>query len=99
MEQSLTDRLNEMNEDLSSLKEDLNQSILNIIKQQSQLLLHKKATLEALNPQNVINRGYSLTVDESGHPVKIETIQKGNKIRTILKDGVITSEVVDVEDK
>ena len=99
MEQALNDRVEEMNEDLSSLKEDLHQSMLNIIKQQSQLLAHKKATLEALNPENVINRGYSLTVDENGHPVKIATVKKGNKIKTILKDGVINSEVIDVEDK
>ena len=99
MEQALTDRVNEMNEDLSSLKEDLNLSMLNMIKQQSQLLAHKKATLEALNPENVINRGYSLTVDETGHPVKITAVKKGNKIKTILKDGVINSEVIDVEEK
>ena len=99
MEQALTDRVNEMNEDLSSLKEDLNLSMLNMIKQQSQLLAHKKATLEALNPENVINRGYSLTVDETGCPVKITAVKKGNKIKTILKDGVINSEVIDVEEK
>ena len=73
--------------------------MLNIIKQQSQLLAHKKATLEALNPENVINRGYSLTVDEAGKPVRIGTVKKGNKIKTILKDGVIQSEVIDVEEK
>ena len=99
IEQALTDRVNEMNEDLSSLKEDLNLSMLNMIKQQSQLLAHKKATLEALNPENVINRGYSLTVDETGRPVKITAVKKGNKIKTILKDGVINSEVIDVEEK
>ena len=99
MEQALKDRVEEMNEDLSSLKDDLNQSMLNIIKQQSQLLAHKKATLEALNPENVINRGYSLTVDEEGRPVKIGAVKKGNKIKTILKDGVIQSEVIDVEEK
>ena len=99
MEQALKDRVDEMNEDLSSLKDDLNQSMINIIKQQSQLLAHKKATLEALNPENVINRGYSLTVDETGHPVKIDAVKKGDKIKTILKDGVIQSEVIDVEEK
>ena len=99
MEQALRDRLEEMNEDLSSLKEDLNLSMLNMIKQQSQLLAHKKATLEALNPENVINRGYSLTVDETGHPVNISKVKKGNKIKTILKDGIINSEVIDVEEK
>ena len=99
MEESIEARLEKMEEDLSSYKEDLNNSLLNLVKQQSQLLMHKKATLEALNPNNVINRGYSLTVDEKGHTVDIKTVKKGQTIKTILKDGTISSTVIDVEDK
>ena len=99
MEEAIKGRLEKMEEDLSSYKEDLNNSLLNLVKQQSQLLVHKKATLEALNPNNVINRGYSLTVDEEGHTVDIKSVKKGQTIKTILKDGTISSTVVDVEDK
>ena len=99
MEEALKARLEEMDEDISSLKESLQSGMLNLIKQQTLLLAHKKATLEALNPDNVINRGYSLTVDENGHPINIRNIKKGNKIKTILKDGVVESEVIKVEDK
>ena len=99
MEEALKNRLSKMEEDLSSYNEDLNNSLLNLVRQQSQLLVHKKATLEALNPNNVINRGYSLTVDEEGHPVDIKSVKKGQTIKTILKDGTISSTVIDVEDK
>ena len=99
MEEALKARLEEMDEDVSSLKESLQSGMLNLIKQQTLLLAHKKATLEALNPDNVISRGYSLTVDENGHPINIKNIKKGNKIKTILKDGVVESEVIKVEDK
>ena len=99
MEEAIKNRLEKMEEDLSSYKEDLNNSLLNLVKQQSQLLVHKKVTLEALNPNNVINRGYSLTVDEEGHTVDIKTAKKGQTIKTILKDGTISSTVIDVEDK
>ena len=99
MEEALKNRLSKMEEDLSSYKEDLNNSLLNLVRQQSQLLVHKKATLEALNPNNVINRGYSLTVDEEGHPVDIKSVKKGQTIKTILRDGTISSTVIDVEDK
>lgn len=99
MEEAIKGRLEKMEEDLSSYKEDLNNSLLNLVKQQSQLLVHKKATLEALNPNNVINRGYSLTVDEEGHTVDIKSVKKGQTIKTILKDGTISSTVIDVEDK
>jgi exodeoxyribonuclease VII large subunit len=98
MEQSLKERLNTMNEDLKSLKGDLNISMLNLIKQQQQLLQHKEATLEALNPKNIISRGYSLTVDEEGHPLTVSHAKKGQIIKTILKDGTITSEIIDTEE-
>ncbi len=99
MEESLKAKVETMKDDLSSLKEDLNNSLVNLINHQKQLLEHKKATLMALNPENVLNRGYSLTVDEEGHPVSINDVKKGSKIKTILKDGTIDSEVIDTEKK
>ena len=99
MEEGLKNRLEAMKDDLSSLKEDLTSSLLSLVNHQKQLLEHKKATLSALNPENVLNRGYSLTVDEDGHPVSIEKINKGSKIRTILKDGSIDSEVLETRKK
>ena len=99
MEESLNNYVNNLKEDLSSLKEDLNQSILNLLNKEKQLLEHKKATLEALNPQNVLNRGFTLTVDELGRPVKIKEIKPGNIVKTIFSDGELTSEVKEVEIK
>ena len=99
MEEAIKNRLIVMEDDLSSLKEDLHSSMLNLINQQSLLLAHKKATLEALNPDNVINRGYSLTIDEDGHPVSVNRVKKGQIVKTILKDGVIHSEVIDTEEE
>ena len=99
MEDSIKGMVNELKEDLSSLKEDLDQSILNLLKQQKQLLAHKKATLDALNPQNVLSRGFTLTVDKDGHPIKVKQTKPGDKIKTIFDDGQITSEVMEVENK
>ena len=100
MEESLKSRIQGMKDDLSSYKEDLDLEIRQLVKHYQELVAHKKATLEALNPDNVINRGFSLTVDEKGKPVSdIKTVKKGQKIKTILKDGVINSEVIDTENK
>ena len=100
MEESLKSRIQGMKDDLSSYKEDLDLEIRQLVGHYQELLAHKKATLEALNPDNVINRGFSLTVDEQGKPVSdIKLVKKGQKIRTILKDGVINSEVIDTEKK
>ena len=69
------------------------------MKQEKQLLAHKKATLEALNPQSVLSRGFTLTVDQEGHLIKAKTAKAGDIIKTIFDDGVITSEVKEVENK
>ena len=100
MEESLKSRIQSMKDDLSSYKEDLDLEIRQLVSHYKELLAHKKVTLEALNPDNVINRGFSLTVDEEGKPVSdIKLVKKGQKIRTILKDGIINSEVIDTEKK
>ena len=100
MEESLKNRIKGMKDDLSSYKEDLDLEIKQLVNHYQQLLEHKKATLEALNPDNVINRGFSLTVDESGKPISsVKDINKGQKIKTILKDGSLISEVQQTEEK
>ena len=100
MEESLKNRIQGMKDDLSSYKEDLDMEIRQLVAHYQQLLDHKKVTLEALNPDNVIKRGFSLTVDEQGKPItSVKDINKGNKIKTILKDGNVISEVLDTEDK
>jgi len=100
MEESIKSRIQGMKDDLSSYKEDLDLEIRQLVSHYKELLAHKKVALEALNPDNVINRGFSLTVDEQGKPVSdIKQVKKGQKIRTILKDGVINSEVIDTEKK
>ena len=99
MEESIKQRLEDMKDDLSSYKEDLNNSLINLVKQQQQLLEHKKLALEALNPDNVLKRGYSMTVDEEGHPVDIKQVKKGQIIKTILKNGTISSEVTEIKEK
>lgn len=99
MEESIKGMVEDLKDELSSYKEDLNQSILNMLKQEKQLLEHKKATLDALNPENVLSRGFTLTVDESGHPVKVKNSKPGDTIKTIFRDGSLTSEVKKVEDK
>ena len=99
MEESIRGRVEELKEEVSSYKEDLNQSMLNLLRQERQLLEHKKATLDALNPENVLLRGYTLTVDENGLPIKIKNSKPGDKIKTIFKDGSLTSEVKEVEAK
>ena len=99
MEVNIKGLVNDLKDDVESLKKDLNQSILNLLKQEKQLLARKKETLNALNPQNVLSRGFTLTVDKDGHPIKAKTAKPGETIKTIFDDGQITSEIKEVEAK
>jgi exodeoxyribonuclease VII large subunit len=63
----------------------------------SRILLQSEK-LNALNPKNILARGYSVTFrfDKNGAPVNIlsaKEISKGEKIRTMLADGNINSTV------
>lgn len=61
-------------------------------KQMQFAILNEK--LKSLSPENVFKRGYSLTVDISGKPVKsIVDIKENDEIRTILSDGELNSVV------
>ena len=99
MEDSIKGMVEEYKDELSSCKEDLKLAISNMIKQEKQLLARKKETLEALNPTNVLARGFTLTTDQEGRPLDIKKVKKGDKIKTIFDNGSLLSEVEEVENK
>ena len=99
MEDSIKGMVEEYKDELSSYKEDLKLAISNMIKQEKQLLARKKETLEALNPTNVLARGFTLTTDQEGRPLDIKKVKKGDKIKTIFDNGSLLSEVEEVENK
>lgn len=55
--------------------------------------------LEALNPEKVLNRGYSITLTSDGKPLRSKKqLSVGETIRTRLKDGIIVSKITEKED-
>ena len=51
--------------------------------------------LEILNPKAVLSRGYSISLSESGKPIRnTKDLNTGDKITTILENGEIESEVI-----
>ncbi len=56
--------------------------------------------LEALNPDKVLSRGYSITLTEEGKPLKSKSqLEVGDRIKTRLKDGIIVSRITEKEDQ
>ena len=100
MQESLINRLKRMKEDVISYKEMLSVRFKQLLNHYQDLLKHKALTLDALNPTNVIKRGYSMTLDEKGLPItSLQNVKKGERIKTHLVDGIIKSEILGVEEK
>jgi exodeoxyribonuclease VII large subunit len=50
--------------------------------------------LEAVSPHNVLQRGYSYTLDEQGHVIQsAQRVKTGQHITTVLRDGRVLSRV------
>lgn len=54
------------------------------------------AMLDALSPLKVLTRGYSITYSQKGLVSSAKEIEKGNQIRTKLKDGEVISTVEEI---
>ncbi|MDY6393110.1 MAG: exodeoxyribonuclease VII large subunit [Bacilli bacterium] len=64
------------------------------INAKAEYLKRLKEKLFALNPYQVLNRGYSISVDDSGKVIdSVEAVKAGQRIYTRAKDGIIESEV------
>lgn len=55
--------------------------------------------LSSLNPLYILNRGYSITFDEQEHSISIDSVKKGDVITTLLSDGKVRSEIIDIIQK
>ena len=53
--------------------------------------------LSSLNPLYILNRGYSITFDKNDHAVDIDSLKKGDIITTMLSDGRVKSEIIEIQ--
>ncbi|MEG0295375.1 MAG: exodeoxyribonuclease VII large subunit [Clostridium sp.] len=75
--------------EVDNLKERLNKEIFNKLNHRKNELSHLKLMLEAHNPVNVLNRGYSIIQDTDNNVISsIEDIKSEKEIKMILKDGI-----------
>ena len=68
------------------------------MKHQSDELDKYAKQLEILNPKAVLSRGYSISLDENGKPIKnTKQLKTGQVIHTVLEDGSFESEVIKIK--
>ena len=99
MNSALKDQVEDMKEDVTSLSEELHEAMQDKLEYLAREIKSRKDQLEALNPKQVLNRGYSISMNEKGQVIaSIKDVKPGEKIKTSLKDGNVTSTVTSVED-
>ena len=98
MEQALYEYVDEQKEDVANLKEELDESLKDLLEYQVQEVEKYSKQLEILNPRAVLSRGYSISLDENGKPIRdIKDVKEHQKIKTIVENGEFTSEVIKIE--
>ncbi len=98
MEQALYDSLEDKKEEIDELKDELTDSLKELVKHYSDELDKYSKQLEILNPKSILSRGYSISLDDKGKPIKnVKNIKSGQVVQTILEDGSFESEVIKIQ--
>lgn len=98
MKEAIREQLEDMKDDVNSSKEELKESILDVIEDLRREVKSKKEQLEALNPKKILERGYSISMNDKGEVIKdLTKVNKGDKLVTYAMNGKIISTVDDVE--
>ncbi len=94
MKESIVNKLNDMKEEVTSLRSDLQDQMFDYIEECKREIKNYKDQLAILNPKQVLKRGYSILLNSEGKAISsIKEIQAGQKIKTVVNDGTITSTV------
>ena len=100
MKNAIADKLEEMKQEYLDLKESLSENMETKLLLLSKDVEKYKEKLSALNPNNVLSRGYSISMNAEGKVVKnVKDIKLGDKLITVLKDGKVVSKVEEKEGK
>ncbi|CAH0345679.1 exodeoxyribonuclease VII large subunit [Bacillus sp. CECT 9360] len=85
---------------LDKQKRILNRLMESILKTHTQNFVHKNATLSALSPLKIMDRGYGLIYAEDETLVKSrEQVAKGDAISVQIKDGTLNCVVQDIKER
>ncbi|MHC1702289.1 MAG: exodeoxyribonuclease VII large subunit [Tenuifilaceae bacterium] len=87
-------KISNTNNRINTLKDFLLSKTKYQIEKQINHIDNKTNTLNSLNPINVLNRGYSITMYKGKTLTNTSKVAKGEEIKSILKEGEITSRVL-----
>ena len=82
---------------MKQLEKNLRNLICNIIKFKTNKLINLQTKIELLNPNNILNKGYSIVKINNKIIKSTEEVKINDSLDIILKDGIINSEVKGVK--
>lgn len=86
-------------ETLKQQQKNLDRVMAAIYKQKAQAFVHLTATLSAVNPLKIMERGYGLIFAEDEKLIKsTKQVSKGDSISVSIKDGTLTCEIKDIKE-
>lgn len=90
----MTYKLEREKSKLNNLSKMISPNMLNRLDKEKIKLENIETKLNLLNPENILKKGYSLTLVEGKIVKSINSVKKGNIIDTKFSDGIIKSEVL-----
>ena len=92
-------RIITLKENLENLKKSLDEKIVSIFKYNKQLLDFKRQSLEIINPNSILDRGYSIIYNDKNEIVKdIKTVNVGDSLKLKVSNGEIISDIKEIID-
>ena len=96
----LASKLNEKKTRLAVLKQRTDSAIQNLVDAKDEKLKIKMASLDALSPLAVLNRGFAIAENDSGEILRsAEKIKTGDEVKILLSNGKLKTRVLKVEKK
>lgn len=90
----MTYKLEREKSELNNLSKMISPNMLNRLDKEKIKLENIETKLNLLNPENILKKGYSLTLVEGKIVKSINSVKKGSIIDTKFSDGIIKSEVL-----
>jgi len=90
----MTYKLERKKSELNNLSKMISPNMLNRLDKEKIKLENIETKLNLLNPENILKKGYSLTLVEGKIVKSINSVKKGSIIDTKFSDGIIKSEVL-----
>ncbi len=87
-------RLEKEQTKLDNLIEKLYRNSKYLLEREANRLDNIKIKLDLLNPENILQKGYSITLSEGKIVKSVKDLNKGAKLTTKLKDGEVVSKII-----